>query len=129
MSRDLLLDTHVLLWLADDDPRWRALLEDVIDDPASTITVSVVAYLEVAVKHAIGKLPAQAGEIRRVAGQAGLLELPVTGAHAEQLAALPLHHRDPFDRILAAQAMSEGMTLVTADASFDAYDGLALLGR
>lgn len=129
MSNDLLIDTHVVLWLLHDDARWRPLLDGRLDNPGTTISVSAVTYLEIAIKHSIGKLDIGVGSARQEARRSGILELPVTGAHAEQLERLPLHHRDPFDRTLAAQAMSEGMTLVTTDRAFDAYDGLELLGR
>lgn len=126
MSVDLLLDTHVLIWLALDDPRWEPLLRDAHRDAASTVTVSAVSWSEIAIKHALGKLPVSVRELRPAAERLGLLELPLLGSHAEQLELLPMHHRDPFDRMLAAQSIAEEMQLVTADPAFNAYEGLRL---
>ena len=81
-----------------------------------------MSLVEIAVKHSIGKLGVPASEARSRMRATGALELPFTGSHAEQLAALPLHHRDPFDRMLIAQAMSEEMQIVTVDRAFEAYE-------
>lgn len=129
MSADLLLDTHALLWLVLDDPRAYPLLGDVLDDDASTVSVSAATYMEIAIKQSIGKLDVGPASVRRRARQAGLLELDVTSDHAESLGQLPFHHRDPFDRILIAQAMAEEMAIATADRRFAAYDGLRIHGQ
>ncbi|MCW2956282.1 MAG: type toxin-antitoxin system VapC family toxin [Thermoleophilia bacterium] len=126
MSTDLLLDTHVLIWFLMGDPRGEAMMGREARDPGGTITVSAVSWFEIAIKSSVGKLNMRVGEVRPRVLAAGFLELPVTGSHAEQLALLPLHHTDPFDRLLIAQALGEGLTIATADAAFAAYDGLAL---
>lgn len=128
MSRDLLLDTHMLIWFAQGDDRARHLLASA-DDPATTVTMSVVSLMEIAIKRSVGKIDADVAAMHRLAVRHGMLELGVSGAHAETLERLPLHHRDPFDRLLAAQAISEGMTLVTSDRAFDPYEGLEIRGR
>jgi PIN domain nuclease of toxin-antitoxin system len=126
MSMDLLLDTDMLLWLVRGDQRAEpAVLAS--EDDASTVTISAVSYVEVAVKHAIGKLPDRVVDVRRAANSIGVLELPFTASHAEMMATLPLHHRDPFDRMLIAQALSEDYVLVSSDRAFAPYDGLQLL--
>lgn len=126
MSNDLLLDTHVVIWLVDGDERGRPLLP-VIDDPASTVTVSAVTWFEIAVKRSVGKLSSTvAATVEELAGL-GILELAITANHAEQLERLPLHHRDPFDRMLIAQALAEDMTIVSADRSFGLYDDVKVL--
>jgi PIN domain nuclease of toxin-antitoxin system len=129
MSSDLLLDTHALLWLVVADPRAQDLLGDVLDQDASTVTVSTISYLEVAIKRATGKIDVDVSRVRRHVAALGLLELGITGNHAESLEQLPLHHRDPFDRTLIAQALAEDMAIATVDPAFADYEGLRLHGR
>lgn len=123
MSADLLLDTHALIWLACGDTRAEALV-GVLDDPASTVSVSAISWMEIAIKHAIGKLDVDVASTRAKARLVNAIELPVTGNHAEALSQLPLHHADPFDRMLIAQALAEDMTIATIDPTFSAYEGL-----
>lgn len=125
MSADLLLDTQVVVWIGGDDPRLRSMFE-VVDDPSYTVHISAVAWFEIAVKNRLGKLDVPIGPLRRRLIEAGFLELAIDGNHAEQLEQLPLHHRDPFDRMLIAQALSEEMTIVTSDAEFQQYEGLRI---
>ena len=127
MSVDLLLDTNQLLWLVRGDERI-AWLRDVVEDSASTVTVSSVALSEIAVKHAIGKLPDDVAKVRAAARRLGVLELDFTANHAEQLAEMPLHHRDPFDRMLIAQALSQDYVIATSDREFAQYEGLRIHG-
>ena len=129
MSTDLLLDTHALLWIIADDPRLEPLLGDALDDDAATVSVSTISYLEITIKQSIGKLDVDVSKVRRHVRTAGLLELDVIGSHAEALAQLPLHHRDPFDRTLIAQALAEDMAIATADSEFLDYEGLRIHGR
>lgn len=89
------------------------------------IYISAVSVWEVSIKRATGKMPAPADVFDR-AVDAGCLELPVTWAHARIVETMPLHHADPFDRLLIAQARVEGLTLITADRVFAKYD-VALL--
>ncbi len=116
-----LLDTHALLWwLADDDrlgPEARAL----IADPATAILVSVVSLWEIVVKQRIGKLRADIAAIARASERQGCTLLPITPAHLRGLAALPTHHRDPFDHLLIAQAIAERARFVTDDRNATAY--------
>lgn len=126
MSSDLLLDTHALIWLASGDARAGALV-GVLDDPASTVSVSAISWMEIAIKHAIGKLDVDVASTRVKVRLVNAIELPVTGNHAEALAQLPLHHTDPFDRMLIAQALAEDMTIATIDPAFSAYEGLKVI--
>lgn len=128
MSADVLLDTHMLLWLTRGDER-AAWVRPLIEDAASTVSISAVSLTEIAVKASTGKLPERVDKVRAAGRIVGLLELPFTAAHAEVLAGLPLRHRDPFDRMLIAQAISEGLTVLTADRSFHEYDGLVIRDR
>lgn len=124
----ILLDTHVLLWMLAGSSRIDAARELILA-PANEIFVSAVSWWEIAVKASIGKLPQ--ADVPRMRSEAlevsGLRELPVTGVHAETLVDLPLHHRDPFDRMLVAQAMSEPMRLLTSDSQLSAYSELVFL--
>ena len=114
----LLLDTHVLIWW-DEGARLRAEAKRAIRD-ADQVYVSAVSGWEIAIKTALGRL-----HPRRTVAEAilvsGFEELPVRLRHAEALGRLPPHHRDPFDRMLAAQALAEGLTVVTRDPAFGAY--------
>ena len=116
----LLLDTHVVLWWLLDDT---TLSEDVKarldDDP--DVWVSAATIWEVAIKEAVGKLEAPPNVAEEIAGS-GFRQLPISFEHAVAIGHLPLLHRDPFDRILVAQARCEGLTLVTRDRRIHRYD-------
>ncbi len=120
----LLLDTHVVLWWLTDDP---ALADDLKErlDHEPDVYVSAATIWEIAIKQAIGKLKEPTDLPERVR-DSGFHELPVRSDHAVAAGRLPLIHRDPFDRILVAQARCEGLTLVTRDPEVRKYD-VALL--
>lgn len=116
----LLLDTHVVLWGINADPSLDAeLLDRLRRDP--DIFLSPVSLWEITLKQVAGKLggPPDLAERTR---DLGFRELPVTHAHAITAGRLPLHHRDPFDRMLVAQAVVDGLTLATRDADIRRYD-------
>jgi PIN domain nuclease of toxin-antitoxin system len=116
----LLLDTHVALWGITGDPTLgEGFLDRLRHDP--DIFLSPVSLWEITIKQTAGKLagPADLAELVR---DMGFRELPVTHDHAIAAGRLPFHHRDPFDRMLVAQAVIEGLTLVTRDASIMLYD-------
>src|SRR5690242_8654518 len=120
----LLLDTHALLWFQADDPKLSASAKAAISDPANERWLSPISLLEIALKNRLGKLPLPAAF--DVLYPATLLAddihlLPLAPEHIAPLTTLPLHHRDPFDRLLAATALVEQLTLVSADPIFDAY--------
>ena len=115
----LLLDTHVFLWWVDGNPRLarngrRAIAE------ADTVYVSVASAWEMAVKVALKKLVLP-GPVEPAIEQSHFEKLPITFGHAAALMALAPHHRDPFDRMLIAQAFAEGLTIVTHDRRFELY--------
>ncbi len=114
----LLLDTHALLWWLLDDARLSAKARKAIADPAALIFISAASAWELSVKHALGKLP-EAGpvlaEFESLMEQAQFTELPITSRHARLAGELPGVHRDPFDRMLVAQSMTEQANLVTTD--------------
>lgn len=116
----LLLDTHVVLWWLADDP---ALAEDVKDrlDHEPDVYVSAATIWEVAIKQAIGKLPQPSGLPERIR-DSGFNPLPISAGHAIAAGRLPMIHRDPFDRMLVAQAQCENLTLVTRDPNCQRYE-------
>lgn len=117
----VLLDTNVVIWLLRGQRR--SVPEDVANtlaDPSTTVLVSAASVWEIAVKRSVGKLRL-AGSWYRQLMDLDLGHLPVTAEHAVRVEELPWHHRDPFDRLLLAQSLVEGCTLVTADRALDAY--------
>lgn len=121
----LLLDTHVFLWWLIDDPRLGSEARELIADPDSQVFISAATGWEIGIKRALGKLDAPR-DLEREVERNGFAHLPVTFFHGEQAGALPPHHRDPFDRMLIAQAQAEGLLLLTADNHFSAYGIRAL---
>jgi PIN domain nuclease of toxin-antitoxin system len=116
----LLPDTHALLWWLLDSPRLSARARELLDDDANLLLFSAATEWETRVKTASGKLP-DIGDWDLIE-ETGVDLLPITHRHAAAAAALPPHHRDPFDRMLIAQAQLEDATILTADPAFGAYD-------
>jgi PIN domain nuclease of toxin-antitoxin system len=121
----LLLDTHIYLWVRLDDSRLPERFRRAVADPANVKFVSAVTAAEIAVKRAIGKLEVDGEMVTDVEGL-GLRELDFTHRHARTLDTLPLKHRDPFDRMLVAQALAEDLVFLTVDPNCAAY-GVRLL--
>lgn len=120
----LLLDTHALLWWALDDPRLSRPAYNAIADIAAEVHVSTVSAFELTTKHRLGKLAIAAAMLTDLAGylrEQGFLTLPLDLASAERAGNLPGPHRDPFDRLLIAQAITADLHLVSNEAAFDAY--------
>ena len=121
----LLLDTHILLWAARDSDRLSAAARRLILDSDNSLCFSVASLLEIAIKHNL----ARAGfdfdprSLRRLLLDNGYEELPISGEHAVAIDGLLPIHKDPFDRLLIAQAMVEGVTLLTADERMAEYPG------
>jgi PIN domain nuclease of toxin-antitoxin system len=116
----LLLDTHVVLWELEGGRTVGLRAQDAIEH-ATELTFSVVSFAEIGVKAAIGKLTVP-DDLREHVIQSGLRILGLAPEHGLGVADLPLHHRDPFDRLLISQARREGLTLVTGDKRFASYD-------
>ena len=120
----LLLDTHLLIWAASGEGL-SAKAVQLIDDPGNELLFSAASIWEVAIKTSLGRPDFQLdpGVFRRELLESGYEELAVTGAHAAGVSTLPDLHKDPFDRLLIAQAIVEGITLLTADRAVLAYPG------
>ena len=116
----LLLDTHALLWTLRNDPALGPSARHAIASKRNEVFVSAVSVWEIAIKRARERLDVPNHLLEEIT-EIGLRELPITSFHAEQAGALPLIHRDPFDRMLIAQAQAEGLILVTADAAIARY--------
>lgn len=117
----LLLDTHALLWWLSDDLRLSRPARRAIPDPANTLTVSAAVGYEIAYKQNLGRLPALPEMLPERLRREGIGALPITFDHAIAAAALPGPHRDPWDRIMMAQAMAEDCRVVTVDRIFNDY--------
>ncbi len=126
-----LLDTHAFLWIAQDDPRLDANVRALFADVGNEIFLSAASVWEMAIKASVGKLTLAAPLTRLVAGglERGIRLLAVSCDHAYRLEHLAFHHRDPFDRLLVAQASHEGMQLVSRDPKLDAYPATRVWDR
>ena len=122
---NLLLDTHVLLWAAGASRQLSADARGLIEDPENELVYSAASIWEVAIKRGLEREEFNADPrlLRRGLLENGYVELPVSGAHAAAVDLLPPIHKDPFDRILIAQAQIEGLTLLTADEVVARYPG------
>lgn len=117
----VLLDTHVLLWWLTDDPALGEKAKAQIAEPDNSVLVSAASLWEIAVKQGLGKIDADIAEIEKEVANQGLERLGIEAGHLIELVSLPSHHRDPFDRMLVAQARAEDLHLMTADRFIAAY--------
>ena len=120
MVQRLLLDTHVLLWALEDNGRLGQSLEGTLTDDSNHVFVSVVSAWGIAIKRSLGKLQAP-DDLAGAVEEMGFDQILITFFHVGQAANLPLLHRDPFDRMLIAQAQAEGLVLVTDDPDIRRY--------
>jgi PIN domain nuclease of toxin-antitoxin system len=117
----LLLDTHAALWWLADDDRLGTSATTLIEDPGNHVLLSAVVAWEIAIKRALGKVTAPL-DVTKLLLAGGATGLPVSLEHAAGVEALPDHHADPFDRLLIAQALIEGATVITRNAAISSYD-------
>ncbi|MBV4456078.1 MULTISPECIES: type II toxin-antitoxin system VapC family toxin [Pseudomonas] len=122
----VLLDTHILLWALTEDPRLSGKARKLIEN-ATEVYISAATFWEMAIKVGLGKLSVSLDEIREYCLDSGFVELPITSEHAIAVKDLEHHHKDPFDRLIVAAAMSEPMKLLTADLQVAQYTSLAIL--
>jgi PIN domain nuclease of toxin-antitoxin system len=122
----LLLDTHVFLWAVAGSPSLKLPARRLIES-AEQVFVSAASIWEIAIKARLGKIAADAAELAAAIPASGFAELPVSAVHAAAVAQLALHHADPFDRLLVAQALAEPLRLLTADAALVPYSDLVTL--
>ncbi len=125
MSR-YLVDTHAALWWLADDPRISPAARAAISDAGNELLVSFASLWEIAIKRQLGKLKAP-DDLPDILIEEGFGFLPVTARHSWKVQELPLHHRDPFDRLLITQGTVEAMPIITADPRFGAYDTVRVL--
>jgi PIN domain nuclease of toxin-antitoxin system len=116
-----LIDTHVLLWLDENPERLSEHILGLLRDAKHVVYCSAASLWEIAIKQSVGKLQIK-GALPSLLDQYGFTELPVTARYAELTWTLPMHHRDPFDRMLVAQAMAEQLVLISADRQMLAYE-------
>ncbi len=118
-----LLDTHTLLWFLTDDQSLSSNAKAVIGQPDAVIRVNIISFWEIAIKQSIGKLELSQplNEVMSQSQKLGFELVPIKPEHIFALASLPLRHRDPFDRLLIAQALSDGIIVIGRDTAFDAY--------
>jgi PIN domain nuclease of toxin-antitoxin system len=126
---NILLDTHIALWAIADSPRLSAAARELIMAPRSTIFVSTASIWEIGIKFALqrGDMPVSGQAALNYFRRAGYRILPIEAEHAVAVEELPLHHQDPFDRLLVAQALSEPLRLVTHDQQVARYSDTIFL--
>jgi PIN domain nuclease of toxin-antitoxin system len=124
----LLLDTNILLWALSEPTKLKPNIRSLLEDPEHDVLFSAASVWEMAIKAALGRVDFQVSpdQIVTAALATGFTELPVRSAAALKVRVLPLHHRDPFDRLLVAQAMTEPAMLYTADMHLTAYSELVV---
>ena len=121
----ILLDTHVLIWLVEGDKNLSTVARSTIEDEDNSLYLSIASLWEITIKLSLGKLDLQLSVDEMVESfliPGGIEILQIETGHLSILRDLPLHHRDPFDRLIIAQAQAEKMTLISADGVFDLYD-------
>jgi PIN domain nuclease of toxin-antitoxin system len=123
---NLLLDTHVFIWWDQRNAALSAAARAAIEDPRNNVFVSAVSVWEIAIKRRLGKLALEGSACDAISAN-GFLELPVLPREAEAAGALDWRHGDPFDRMLVAQAMEQGLTFVTGDEMIRGFDAVARL--
>jgi PIN domain nuclease of toxin-antitoxin system len=126
---EYLLDTHTFLWFINGDAQLSKNAREAIGNPDAIKFISIASFWEIAIKVNLGKLSLDMpyNDLRQQVTDNGFEILPITFSHTAELISLDLHHRDPFDRIIIAQAKSERLILISKDGNFEKYDQLKLL--
>jgi PIN domain nuclease of toxin-antitoxin system len=118
-----LIDAHVFIWFLENSPKLLQSIKDLIEDENSDIFISIASLWEISIKNSLGKLPLSRNynELSDILDENLIEILPISFEHTVENNRLPFHHRDPFDRIIIAQAIVENMNFLSADAVFDDY--------
>lgn len=118
-----LIDTHTFLWFGTDDSQLPETVRQIIEDEDNSISLCIASLWEIGIKNSLGKLPLPNGilGLEREAHELAITILPITVTAINQITMMPPHHKDPFDRIIAATALTQGQTLLSADTIFDSY--------
>ena len=118
-----IIDTHTFLWFVKGSEKLPTSVRSLIDSPADATQISIASFWEIGIKASTGKLPLTAGllELEEIAKRQSIEILPITVQAISLIQEMPFHHRDPFDRIIAATVLTTGGVLLSADAIFDAY--------
>ena len=118
-----LIDTHIIIWHAENNPRLSREVVEILNNPINTIVVSYVSLWEIAIKQSVGKLSVEMtlSELEFSLQNNFFTLLDISVQHLERLQKLPFHHNDPFDRLLIAQAQEEDLTLISEDGNFKYY--------
>ena len=120
----LLLDTHAMYWYIEGDPQLKATAQRLIQDISNEILISPASYWEIAIKVSLAKWKLNRSYeefIGLALNQYGFIILPIDPMHTARVIGLPFHHKDPFDRLLVAQALTEGIPIISNDPALDAY--------
>ncbi len=123
----LLLDTAAFIYAVQSPELLSLRVEVALQHPQTALELSAISLVEIAIKSTLGKLSLSAGVARQAVSSLGVRILPYTSQHAFHLFGLPLHHRDPFDRQIIAQALAEGIPVATPDPKFSLYAGLKII--
>jgi PIN domain nuclease of toxin-antitoxin system len=118
----LLLDSHIYLWFLLGEERLAGAMRESIEDASNLVYVSAASVWELAIKAALGRLDLDGVDLADEIERSGFTQLPVSARHGQTAANLPRHHRDPFDRVLVAQAQLEDLSLVSTDETLSRYD-------
>jgi PIN domain nuclease of toxin-antitoxin system len=118
-----LIDTHILLWYFMDAPQLSALVKEIIDKNTNSVFYSIASIWEITIKYSMGKLSVVNGleELFEVIEHSNFIQLPIEFTHLSTLNTLPFHHKDPFDRLLIAQSISDKLTIISNDHQFKNY--------
>lgn len=130
----ILLDTHIALWAIANDPRLGSMARNLLEDPGNEIFVSAASVWEISIKHALSRgrphdVPISGAAAIERFREAGCVLLPVTADHAAAVENLPPVHKDPFDRMLVAQAMLEPLRMITRDVRLAAYSATIIIAH
>jgi PIN domain nuclease of toxin-antitoxin system len=131
MAKRFLLDTHVVIDLgtAGGLERMPPVVRRIVEDSEIDLLLSVVSQAEVAIKSRIGKLDLTARDFERICASASISSYPLRHQHTNKLFDLPLHHKDPFDRLIISTALSDGLSVISGDEKFRQYRGLHVIWR